>query len=298
MASVIELSHVTKSYGSARGIDDVTLSVEAGTVFGFLGPNGAGKTTTINMLVNLIRPTGGMVSIFGLDCHKEGVNIRRRIGFLAGDFALDERLTGWQQLTYFDNLRGSGRGSRIRELAKRLSSDLDRPIKMLSRGNRQKIGLVSALMHDPELLIFDEPTSGLDPLIQAEFNKIVLEYKAASKTVFISSHMLSEVQEICDEVAFIRDGRLIATENMANLASRSPKHLRVASSDKKLRQALQKIQGVTMLPGKNSVVECTYSGDINTMLNVLSRYKLSDVTITEADLETIFMNYYSKEAYV
>lgn len=293
MQSVIQLNNVTKTYGSSRGISDVSLAVEQGTVFGFLGPNGAGKTTTISMLVDMIRPTKGAVSIFGLDCHQDGVEIRRRIGFLAGDFALDERLSGFQQLSYFDNLRGGGHGKRMQELAKRLSSDLSRPIKSLSRGNRQKIGLISALMHDPELLIFDEPTSGLDPLVQAEFNAIVLEYKHAGKTVFISSHMLSEVQEICDEVTFIREGQIIATENMATLASRSPKRIRVTSTDKKLRQALQTVHGVTLLPETGAVLECTYSGDVNKILDVLSKYSLSDLTITEADLETIFMNYYT-----
>ena len=293
MQAVIQLNNVTKDYGGNRGVADATLTVAEGTVFGFLGPNGAGKTTTISMLVDLIRPTSGQVSIFGLDCHKDGVEIRQRIGFLAGDFALDERLTGLQQLTYFDNLRGGGHAKQIKDLAKRLSSDLNRPIKTLSRGNRQKIGLISALMHDPELLIFDEPTSGLDPLIQAEFNKIVLEYKGAGKTVFISSHMLSEVQVICDEVAFIRDGKIIAIENMAKLAARSPKRLRVQSGDNKLRAALQKIKGITLLPGDSKTIDAAYSGDINGLLNMLSKHSLQDLTITEADLETIFMSYYT-----
>jgi ABC-2 type transport system ATP-binding protein len=280
MKAVIQLNNATKDYGGRRGVENVTFTVAEGSVFGFLGPNGAGKTTTISMLVDLIRPTNGQVSIFGLDCHKDGVEIRRRIGFLAGDFALDERLTGLQQLAYFDNLRGGGHGKQIKELAKRLSSDLNRPIRTLSRGNRQKIGLISALMHDPELLIFDEPTSGLDPLIQAEFNQIVLEYKAAGRTVFISSHMLSEVQEICNEVAFIRAGKIIAIEDMAKLAARSPKHLRVISDDKKLRAALQKVKGAMLLPGDSKKVNATYSGDINILLNMLSKYPLRDLSIT------------------
>lgn len=293
MQNVIELRGLTKQYGSARGVEGVDLDVKQGTVFGFLGPNGAGKTTTISMLVDLIRPTSGEARIFGLNCHKDGVAIRRRAGFLAGDFALDERLTGLQQLTYFDSLHGGGHQQQIRSLAQRFSSDLSRPIKTLSRGNRQKVGLISALMHDPELLIFDEPTSGLDPLIQAEFNKIVLEHKAAGKTVFISSHMLSEVQEICDEVTFIREGKIIATESMVSLAEHSPKHIRVVSSDKKLHLALQKLSGLSVIASSATKLECSYKGDVNPILNTISKFKVTDVTITDADLETIFMSYYT-----
>ena len=201
MTAVIELKNLTKNYGKNRGVSDVTLVVPEGSVFGFLGPNGAGKTTTISMLVDLIRPTSGTVKIFGQDNREHSVENRQKIGFLAGDMAMDNALTGWQQLEYLANLRGGLNRQHAGELAERLKCDLNRKFKTLSSGNRQKIGLIAALMHDPELLIFDEPTSGLDPITQAEFNKIVLEHKAAGKTAFISSHMLSEVQEICDSVA-------------------------------------------------------------------------------------------------
>lgn len=295
MAAVIKLDQVTKTYGKQRGVSNVSLDVDQGSVFGFLGPNGAGKTTTISMLVDLIRPTTGKVSIFGLDCQKDGVEIRQRIGFLAGDFALDERLTGWQQLKYFANLRGDLDKKRIKSLAERLSSDLSRPIKTLSRGNRQKIGLISALMHDPELLIFDEPTSGLDPIVQAEFNKIILEYKSQGKTTFISSHLLSEVQEICDQVAFIKEGELIATKTMQTLAASSPKQVRILGHESTLLKSLRALPGLVINSTEKGAINCSYQGDINELLATLTKLKVEDVTIQDADLETIFMTYYQEK---
>ncbi|MCK9641625.1 MAG: ABC transporter ATP-binding protein [Prolixibacteraceae bacterium] len=175
--SIIEIKNVTKMYGSTRGIVDITLDVPKGSIFGFLGPNGAGKTTTISMLVDLIKPTKGKISIFGLDSEADSYKIRQKMGFLGSDMALDGTLTGWQQVEYFGHLRGSFDKPYISELAKKLDCDLTRKIKTLSRGNRQKVGLITALMHKPELLVFDEPTSGLDPLVQDEFNQIIFEHK-------------------------------------------------------------------------------------------------------------------------
>jgi len=292
MANVIELKNVTKMYGSNLGVRNVSLEVAQGSIFGFLGPNGAGKTTTISMLVDLIRPTKGKLSIFGLDAQADGVAIRRRVGFLAGDFALDDNLTGWQQLTYFGNLHGGVNKQRIKQLAKQLECNLNRPIKTLSRGNRQKVGLISALMHDPELLIFDEPTSGLDPLIQAEFNKIIAAHQAQGKTAFISSHMLSEVQTICSEVGFIREGQLISVQKLDELSKAATKHIHVIAKDDKLVKALRQIKGVKIQLAEGNNFNLTLSGDINELLAVLAKHKVADVTITEADLETVFMQYY------
>ncbi len=292
MSAVIELKGVTKMYGSSRGVRDVSLRVEAGSIFGFLGPNGAGKTTTISLLIDLIRPTKGSIQLFGLDSQRDSLAIRRRIGFLAGDFALDESLTGWQQLTYFGNLRGGVSQARIRELAKQFDCNLNRSIKTLSRGNRQKIGLISALMHEPELLIFDEPTSGLDPIMQAAFNTTIRDYRQAGKTVFISSHLLSEVQEVCDRVAFIREGNLLAVRDLREITASSPKHVHLITGDQKLLSQLKKLKGLHILTNESPVLEATYQGDINTLLELLGRFKLDDLTITEADLETTFMQYY------
>lgn len=291
-ANVIELKNVTKTYGSNRGVRNISLDVKQGSIFGFLGPNGAGKTTTISMLVDLLRPTKGSLNIFGLDTHKDGVAIRRRVGFLAGDFALDGSLTGWQQLTYFGNLHGGVNRQRAQQLAKRLDCNLSRQIKNLSRGNKQKVGLISALMHDPELLIFDEPTSGLDPLIQAEFNKILAEHQAQGKTAFISSHMLSEVQAICSEVGFIRDGKLIAVQKLDDLGKATTKHIHVVTTNDKLVKELRQLNGVKIQLHEGKSLNFTLSGDINALLKLLASHEVTDVTITEADLETVFMEYY------
>lgn len=298
MASVIQLDHVTKTYGKIRGVVDLNLEVAEGQVTGFLGPNGAGKTTTISMLMDLIRPTSGTVSIFGMDAQKQGVEIRRRIGFLAGDFALDKDLNGWQQLEYYGNLRGSFDKQYIAELAERLECDLTKRFKNLSRGNRQKVGLISALMHKPELLIFDEPTSGLDPLMQAEFNKIIAEHTEAGKTAFISSHMLSEVQTLCDNVAFIREGRLVAIKTMQELSNTSTRYIRITTPDKQLLTQLAKLDGTKLQSEQNEYTEFTSTGDINKILSLLAKHKVENITITEADLESIFMNYYEEGGHV
>lgn len=292
MSAVIELDKVTKRYGSSRGVEELSLTISPGTIFGFLGPNGAGKTTTISMLIDVTHPTSGSISIFGLDAHRDSLAIRQRVGFLAGDFALDNNLTGWQQLEYFGSLRGRFDKTYIRELAQRLDCNLDKKFHDLSRGNRQKVGLISALMHKPELLIFDEPTSGLDPLVQAEFNKIILEHQNQGGTTFMSSHTLSEVQALCQEVGFIREGELVAIKDLKELTEASAKHIKVVTDDKKLVVALTKLQGIKSLVHQANALLFTVSGDINPVLALLGRHTVHDVTITEADLETIFMQYY------
>ena len=292
MQTVIKLDNVTKMYGKSLGISDISLEVEKGAVFGFLGPNGAGKSTTINMLVDLIRPTNGRISVFGLDSKKDSLEIRRRVGFLSGDMALDNRFTGLQQLTYFANLRGGVPKNRITELASVLELNLSRRIKTLSRGNRQKVGLISALMHDPELLILDEPTSGLDPLIQAQFNKIILDHKKRGKTTFVSSHVLSEIQEICDRVAFVREGKIIDVRHMKEIIAGSPKKVHVSSADAKLLSLLKQLKGANVVNAGKSSIDLTFSGDINQVIKLLANHKVADVFIEEADLETVFMGYY------
>lgn len=291
---IIEIDNVTKFYGKSRGVEDVSLSVEQGSVFGFLGPNGAGKTTTISMLVDLIRPTSGSISIFGEDSRVRGVRVRKRIGYLGGDQALDRGLTGWQQLEYLGNLRGNFNKSGVSRLAERLNCNLNRKFKTLSRGNKQKIGLIAALMHKPDLLILDEPTSGLDPLMQAEFNKIVREHCSAGGTAFISSHVLSEVQEICDRVAFIKEGKLVANAPITEIAAGLPKLLRIVSSDKQLPKDLRKLPGIKSLKHQGQLISGTFHGDMNTLLKYLSKYAVKDVSMQDADLETVFMKYYEK----
>lgn len=292
MSNVIQLDNITKTYGQSRGVTEVSLVVEKGAIFGFLGPNGAGKSTTINMLVDLIRPSAGKILIFGLDSQKDSLEIRRRIGFLTGDMALDSQLTGLQQLTYFANLRGDVPMKNIGELASMLDLNLHRKIKALSRGNRQKVGLISALMHDPDLLVLDEPTTGLDPIIQAQFNKIILDHKKRGKTTFLSSHLLSEIQEIYDEVAFIREGQIIDVQHMNDITANSPKVVHVTSADRKLLAEFKKLKGVTVSKSDQNTVDLTFAGDINDLLDLLAKHNVKDVTIQEADLESVFMSYY------
>jgi ABC-2 type transport system ATP-binding protein len=289
---VIQLKDVTKMYGSARGVNNVSLTVEKGTIYGFLGPNGAGKTTTISMLVDLLRPTSGVAEVFGLNTIVNGVQIRQKIGYLAGDMALDKALTGWQQLEYFGALRKSYDKKYVTELSKKLECDLDRKIKTLSRGNRQKVGLISALMHRPELLILDEPTSGLDPLIQEQFNEIILEHKKEGKTTFISSHILSEVQELCDHAAFIREGKIIADKPIAEIAKDAPYEVTIVSDDKKLGAILKKLPETHITDEKKNIFSFTYMGEVSKLLKVIHPYKIEDISITKGDLESTFMGYY------
>jgi ABC-2 type transport system ATP-binding protein len=290
---VIELDSVTKMYGISVGTVDISVDVKKGSVYGFLGPNGAGKTTTISMMIGLLRPTAGHIRVLGFDAAEESIEVRKRVGFLAGDMALDKRLTGWQQLEYFGRLRGDYNKGYVAELAERLQCDLSRKFKHLSRGNRQKVGLIAALMHQPELLILDEPTSGLDPLIQAEFNKLILEHKARGGTTFISSHVLSEVQELCDEMAFIRSGKLVAVKRIEELALETPKHFVIDTKDTKLGIALEEIDGVVLSESKKSKLRGSFRGDINVFLKVVVAHGVEDISIDDSDLESTFMTYYS-----
>jgi len=288
----IELKNLTKNYGAARGIKRVSLSLELGTILGFLGPNGAGKSTTINVLLDFIRPTSGSAKIFGLDARHDSVQIHRRVGFLAGDMATDSNLTGWQQLEYFGWLRADFDKQYISSLAKRLDCDLNRKIKTLSRGNKQKVGLIASLMHKPDLLIFDEPTSGLDPLIQAEFNKILREHKQAGGSSFISSHVLGEIQEICDEVAFIREGRLVDIKPIEVIAKNLPRNIKVATKSKDLLNRLTRFTGLSVAEKKDDVIQGTFSGDTNKLLRLLAGYTVESFSLSDVDLETVFIKYY------
>jgi ABC-2 type transport system ATP-binding protein len=219
MSDVVRLDRLTKSYGATRGIVELDLQVRAGEVFGFLGPNGAGKTTTIRTMLDLIRPTSGRIVLFGLDARRDGVAVRRRIGYLPGDLRLYDRLTPRELFRYFGALRGLRSIERAERLAARFELELDRPVAALSRGNRQKAGLVQAFMHEPELLVLDEPTSGLDPLVQQTFYEVARETVEAGRTIFLSSHVLSEVQHVADRVGLVREGRLVLVDSVDNLRS-------------------------------------------------------------------------------
>ena len=290
MAQVIRAEQLTKTYGQNRGIVDVDFAVEAGEVFGFLGPNGAGKTTTIRLALDLIRPTSGRLSVFGLDSRRDSVAIRRRLGYLPGDLRLYERMTGRELLEFFGNLRaGRGRGD---ALAERLDLDLDRRIKELSRGNRQKIGLVQAFMHDPDLVVLDEPTSGLDPLVQETFYELVAEATQRGGTVFLSSHVLSEVQHVADRVGLIREGRLDLVDTVDNLRARSFTHVEATFAELPPPDAFAGLAGVSELERRGEVVRFSLEGEIDPLLKALAGFHVRALDVHEADLEDIFMALY------
>jgi ABC-2 type transport system ATP-binding protein len=294
-AEIVRAEGLTKYYGENRGIVDVDFSVYAGEVFGFLGPNGAGKTTTIRLLLDLIRPTSGRLSVFGLDSRRESVAIRRRLGYVPGDLRLYERMTGGELLRYFRHLRGTAEVARGEQLADRLDLDLDRRIKELSRGNRQKVGLVQAFLHDPDLLVLDEPTSGLDPLVQETFQDLAREVTERGGTVFLSSHVLSEVQQVADRVALIRDGRLLLVDTVENLRAHSFTHVEVTFSEPPPRVAFAGVTGARELERHGDVVRFALEGEIDPLVKALARFHLRALDVHEADLEDIFMALYREE---
>jgi ABC-2 type transport system ATP-binding protein len=293
VGDVVHAEQLTKNYGQNRGIVDVDFSVEAGEVFGFLGPNGAGKTTTIRLMLDLIRPTRGRLSVFGLDSRRDSVAIRRRLGYLPGDLRLYERMTGRELLRFFGHLRRAGK--RGDDLAQRLDLDLDRRIKELSRGNRQKVGLVQAFMHDPDLLVLDEPTSGLDPLVQETFYELVAEATQRGGTVFLSSHVLSEVQHIADRVGLIREGRLDLIDSVENLRSRAFTQVEATFAEPPARGAFAGVKGVSRVEQDGDVVRFALEGEIDALLKALARFHVKALDVREADLEDVFLARYRGE---
>jgi len=289
---VIYIHNLTKNFGKHIAVDRLNLEVFEGEVFGFLGPNGAGKSTTIRMLIGQISAHDGTATIFGHDVIKSRVAIHKRIGYLSGDMALDLNLTGIQYLRYIARLHGGVSEHTIKGLAHRLDCDLGKRIGALSRGNRQKIALISAIMHDPDMLILDEPTSGFDPLIQAEFNKIILDFKKRGKTVFISSHILSEVQHLCDRVGFIRAGKLIQVGDMAELTKTTLKQVRVIFDDATDVEHMRAVRGVHDITVDGQHCMFKFSGHMHDLIGKLAELSVIDVAITDADLEELFMRYY------
>jgi beta-exotoxin I transport system ATP-binding protein len=295
MAEVIRAEQLTKNYGQHRGILDVDFAVEEGEVFGFLGPNGAGKTTTIRLLLDLIRPTSGRLTVFGLDSRRSSVAIRKRLGYLPGDLRLYERMTGAELLRYFGHLRGLDGAERAEQLAARLDLDLGRRIKELSRGNRQKVGIVQAFMHEPDLLVLDEPTSGLDPLVQETFYELVAEATKRGGTVFLSSHVLSEVQHMADRVGLIRDGRLDLVDSVENLRARAFTHVEATFAEPPPRDAFSQVAGVQKVEQDGSVVRFALEGEIDLLLKSLARFHVKALDVREADLEDVFLARYRGE---
>ena len=294
MVAVIEATRLTKSYGSHRGIVDVDLSVEPGEVFGFLGPNGAGKTTTIRTMLDLIRPTAGVVRVFGIESSVDPVAIHRRVGYIPGEFALYDRLTGAQTIEYFANLRGGVDPSYQAELIARLDLDPSRRYKEYSKGNKQKVGIVVALQHQPDLLILDEPTSGLDPLVQQAFFELVLEAKAAGRTVFLSSHILSEVEKTCGRVAIIRDGRLVRTDTVEALRDLAHHQVELRFTAAAPTDAFSNLPGVSDVVTDGHVLRLRVTGAITPVVRAAAGFDLLDFVSREPSLEETFLAQYSQ----
>ena len=288
----IETDGLTKFYGAHRGIEDVTMSVEPGEVFGFLGPNGAGKTTTIRTLLDLLHPTAGSARIFGLDSRRDSVSIHARLGNLPGDFGFGKTATGRESIRLLARLRGQERLGRAEALAKRFHADLDRPLGQLSRGNRQKIGLILAVFHEPDLLILDEPTSGLDPLMQEEFMALVREERERGCSIFLSSHELDEVERLCDRVAIIRGGRLIAVERVEDLLDRTPRLATVAFADRVDLEELQRCPGVEDVRPEDGRVSFKVTGSPDPVVKLLATHQVSQLEFERPSLEQVFLRYY------
>ncbi len=294
---IIQTEKLTKSYGQSRGIIDLDLNVAEGEVFGFLGPNGAGKSTTIRTLLDLIRPTSGQALIFGLDSHQDMLAIHKRTGILPGELALYPKLTGEQNLSYLAHLRGLVELAYVRELAERLNADLSKQVKNYSSGNKQKIGLIQAFMHRPELLILDEPTNGLDPLVQQEFYKLIKEAKAAGQTVFLSSHILPEVERVCDRVGIIREGRLVAVETVAALKAKAVRQLEIVFAEDAPLSEFANLPGVRDVTAHNSHLRCKVVGSLDEVIKAAAHHTVVNVISEEPNLEEIFLAYYGKEEF-
>lgn len=294
MADVILAERLTKSYGKRRGVVELDFAVHPGEVFGYLGPNGAGKTTTIRTMLDFIRPTGGRVSLFGLDSRRDSVEIHRRVGYLPGERALYERMTARDYLAHFAALRGGVDWREVRDLAERLDCNLDERIRSLSHGNKQKVALVRALMHRPELLILDEPTEGLDPLVRQQFQLIVEQIRSEGRTVFLSSHVLPEVERLCDRVGIIRDGRLIAIEDIGDLKSRSLRTLDIHFARPVPAEAFSGVAGVQSVEPHGDVLRIAVSGPIDAIVKAAARFEVLDLTSYRASLEDVFLALYGK----
>jgi ABC-2 type transport system ATP-binding protein len=292
MTAIIQTEKLTKSYGEHRGIVDVDLEVNQAEIFGFLGPNGAGKTTTIRTLLDLIRPTSGKALVFGIESSADPVAIHRRIGYIPGEFTLYDRLTGGQTIQYFANLRGGVDPAYQRALVERFDIDPKRRYKELSKGNKQKIGLVIALQHQPELLILDEPTSGLDPLVQQSFFEVVREARNEGRTVFLSSHILSEVERTADRVAIIRDGRLVKVDRVEALRDLAHHQVELRFSGPVPSHEFETLPGVSEVAAEDHVLRMRVSGPITPVVRAAAKYELLDFVSREPTLEETFLAQY------
>lgn len=290
---------LTKHYGDVKALVELDLEVERGEVFGFLGPNGAGKTTMIRTILDLIHPTKGRAEILGLDSHEHAVEIRNHVGYLPSDLSMYPNLTGRDMITYFSNLRGGVDKTYVDDLASRLQADLSKKVGDLSSGNRQKVGLILTFMNRPQVLIMDEPSTGLDPLMQREFQMMMREVAEEGRTVFLSSHTLSEVQRVADRVGIIRSGHLVDVEFVDDLRSKAIRRVELQFDGPVDAATFASVSGVRDVEVASHHATMSFDGKMDTLLRTATEhYTLVDVTTQEADLEEIFLEYYREESRV
>lgn len=288
--NVIEINKLTKYYGESLGIEDVNLEVKEGEIFGFIGPNGAGKSTTIRLLMGLIYPTSGEAKLFEKDAFEHGPDVRKDIGYLPSEIFYYDKMKVIDLLNYSASFYKKDCTKRIKELSERMELDLNRRIEDLSYGNKKKVGIVQGLLHEPKLIILDEPTGGLDPLMQQKFFEIIKEENEKGATIFFSSHILGEVQALCDRVAIIRDGSIIEVEEIKTLRENNYKKISVLGDN--LNKEVFALDGVTNFIQEKDEISFFYKGDINLVTRALSSVKARDINIEEPTLEEIFMHYY------
>ena len=292
--NVIEIKNLTKTYGKARGITDVSFNVEQGEIFGFIGPNGAGKSTTIRTLLSLIYPTSGSATIFGKDCVKFGPEIKKEIGYLPSEVFYYDNMKVIDLLKYSASFYKKDCSKRIKELAEIMDLDLNKKIDDLSFGNKKKVGIVQGLLHEPKLIILDEPTSGLDPLMQQKFFDLLEEENKKGATILLSSHILSEVQRLCNRVAIIKEGKIIKVEKISTLQESNHKKFKIEVTSK-IDDNYFNLSGVSALDIKGNIISFLFRGNINFIMKKISEIEIANLWIEEPDLEEIFMHYYEKE---
>jgi len=292
MKNVIEIKGLKKHFGKVHAVDGVSFEVKAGEVFGFLGPNGAGKSTTIRCLMDFIRPTEGEISILGLDSRNDSVILKEKIGYLSGNVRLFDKWTGWEHIKFVESIRGKSKS--VKELIEKLDFDPTKKFKQLSSGNKQKLGLILALMSDPELIVMDEPTVGLDPLLQNAIYELLNDFKKKGKTILISSHNLPEVERLCDRVGIIKQGKMVAVETLKELSGKRLHRVEVRFTEK-VKTSDFEFDGVENIEELPDGLIFSVGGDLNPVLNKLAKYKVTDLSITHADLEEVFLKFYERK---
>lgn len=295
MSAVIVADGLTRTFGEHRGVTDVTFTVDDGEIFGFLGPNGAGKSTTIRLLLGLMRPDTGSITSLGCDPITDSVALHRHVGYLPGELAWFANLTGRVILERFAGVRGLQETTYRDELVERFDAELDRPVGQLSKGNRQKLGIVAAFMHRPRLLVLDEPTSGLDPLLQDSFARLMRESADAGATVFLSSHELDEVQRVVERLAIIRDGRIVVTDTIDGLRRRAPRRITLVFDRPTDPAAFAALEGVTLTHADDHEIALAVTGPMAPVLQCAAHHDVVDLTAPPTDLDTLFLSYYRDE---